>query len=281
MSALILVLCSLATVAAAIGMTRVTRSAARAFRRSAIDVPASALADLFVFVDAERLLRASAVAGAAALSLVLWVSGSWLVALGSAAAILGTPRALQAMWRKRYLRRIGEQLPDAMAMLAGAVRAGAALAQGLEQVAGRVALPLGHELRLVMRQHRLGVRLEEALRGMGARIPLPEVRLLVIAIALAMRVGGSLTGTLDRLTDTLRRKHVIEAKLRALTSQGRLQAIIVTALPLALMLALTALDPRSMQPLYSTVGGWTVLGCIALLETTGWLLIRRIMAIDV
>ena len=51
--------------------------------------------------------------------------------------------------------------------------------------------------------------------------------------------------------------------------------------PLALMLALTALDPRSMQPLYSTVGGWTVLGCIALLETTGWLLIRRIMAIDV
>ncbi len=281
MSALILVLCSLATVAAAIGMTRVTRSAARAFRRSAIDVPASALADLFVFVDAERLLRASAVAGAAALSLVLWVSGSWLVALGSAAAILGTPRVLQAMWRKRYLRRIGEQLPDAMAMLAGAVRAGAALAQGLEQVAGRVALPLGHELRLVMRQHRLGVRLEEALRGMGARIPLPEVRLLVIAIALAMRVGGSLTGTLDRLTDTLRRKHVIEAKLRALTSQGRLQAIIVTALPLALMLALTALDPRSMQPLYSTVGGWTVLGCIALLETTGWLLIRRIMAIDV
>ena len=116
---------------------------------------------------------------------------------------------------------------------------------------------------------------------MGRRVPLPEVHLLVTAVALALQVGGSLGGTLDRLADTLRRKHVIEAKLRALTSQGRLQAIIVTALPVALMLALTALDPVSMRPLVTTAGGWAVLGCIAILETTGWLLIRRIVAIDV
>jgi tight adherence protein B len=267
--------------AAAGGMAGATHSAARLFRREAIDAPAGALADLFIFVDAERLLQASAVAAAAALAAVVWASGSWLVAFVAAAAVCASPRVLQSAWRKRYLRRVGEQLPDAMAMLAGAMRAGAALAQGLDQVSSRVAPPLGHELRLVMRRLRLGVRLEEAMRDMSARLPLPEVRLLVTAIVLAMQVGGGFAGTLDRLTDTLRRKHVIEAKLRALTSQGRLQAIIVTALPLALMLALTAIDPRSMQPLYSTPGGWTVLGCIAVLETTGWFLIRRIVAIEV
>ncbi|MGE0581794.1 MAG: type II secretion system F family protein [Steroidobacteraceae bacterium] len=281
MPSLILALCALAAVAVAIGTVGVTHAAARSFRREAIDAPAVALADLFIFVDANRLLRASGLAAVLALSIVVVASGSLLAAGVAAIGVFATPRALQALWRKRYLRQIGEQLPDAMAMLASAVRAGAALAQGLDQVSTRIALPLGHEFMLVMRRHRLGVRLETALQDMAVRVPLVEVRLLVTAVTLAMQVGGSLGGTLDRLTDTLRRKHVIEAKLRALTSQGRLQAVIVTALPIALMLALFALDPRSMRPLFTTVGGWTVLGGIAVLETTGWLLIRRIMAIDV
>lgn len=281
MDAFITLLCALAVAAAALGVVALTRSAARSFRREAIDAPAGALADLFIFVESERLLLASGVAAGVVSLAIAVLSGSWLAALAAAAVVFASPRIAHYAWRKRYLRRIGAQLPDAISMLAAAVRAGAALAQGLDQIALRVALPLGHELRLVMRRHRLGVRLEDALGDLGRRVPLPEVQLLVTAMALAMQVGGSLAGTLDRLTDTLRRKHVIEAKLRALTSQGRLQAVIVTALPLALMLALTALDPLSMRPLYTTMGGWTVLGGIAVLETTGWLLIRRIVAIDV
>ncbi|HQW09339.1 MAG TPA: type II secretion system F family protein [Steroidobacteraceae bacterium] len=281
MPVLILGMCVLATMAAVFGATGFTQSAARTFRREAIDAPAGKLADLFIFVEPERLLRAGGVAAAVAFAIVLSLTGLPLAALGAASAVFASPRLLQATWRKRYQQQIGAQLPDAMAMLAGAVRAGSGLAQGLDQIAVRVAPPLGHELALVMRRHRLGVQLDEALRDMGRRVPLPEVHLLVTAVALALQVGGSLGGTLDRLADTLRRKHVIEAKLRALTSQGRLQAIIVTALPVALMLALTALDPVSMRPLVTTAGGWAVLGCIAILETTGWLLIRRIVAIDV
>lgn len=281
MDALVTLLCALAVTAVSLGIAAMTRPAASSFRREAIDAPAGALADLFIFVDAERLLGASAVAAAVASLAVLLLTGSVFAALAASAFVFAAPRTAHYAWRKRYLRRIGSQLPDTISMLAAAVRAGAALAQGLDQVAVRAAKPLGHELRLVMRRHRLGVRLEDALQELGRRVPLPEVQLLITAMSLAMQVGGSLGGTLDRLTDTLRRKHVIEAKLRALTSQGRLQAVIVTALPLALMLALTALDPLSMRPLYTTVAGWAVLGGIALLETTGWLLIRRIVAIDV
>lgn len=281
MPVLVLGLCMLATMSAMFGAVGLTRFAARTFRREAIDAPAGRLADLFIFVEPERLLRASGVAAVVALAAVLSLASSPLAALGAASAVFASPRVLQVIWRRRYVRGIGAQLPDAMAMLAGAVRAGSALAQGLDQIAARIAPPLGHELVLVMRRHRVGVPLEEALREMGRRVPLAEVQLLVTAVALALQVGGSLAGTLDRLADTLRRKHVIEAKLRALTSQGRLQAIIVTALPVALMFALTAIDPQSMQPLFTTAGGWAVLGCIALLETTGWLLIRRIVAIDV
>lgn len=281
MAVLVVMLYAIAAAAATLALAALTRLAAPALRHRAIDQPAGALADVFVFIDPEKLLRFSAVAAGVCLLAVGVISHAPIPAVLAAGVVLAAPRVLQVWWRKRHLHRIGEQLPDAIAMLAGAIRAGAALAQGLDQVALRVAVPLGHELALVMRRHRLGVPLEDALREFSQRVPLAEVQLLVTAISLALQVGGSLGGTLDRLTSTLRRKHVIEAKMRALTSQGRLQAIIVTALPIALMLALTALDPASMRPLFTTAGGWIVLGCIAVLETTGWLLIRRIVAIDV
>lgn len=281
MPVLILTLCAIAAVAMALAAMSLAGVAARTFRREAIDTPSGAFADLFIFVEPQRLLRASAAAASIALGACILLTGSLLAAFGLAAAALAAPRVVQATWRRRYLRRVGEQLPDAMAMLAGAVRAGASLAHGLDQIAARVAPPLGHELALVMRRHRLGVRFEEALRDMAQRVPLPEVRLLATAVALAMQVGGSLASTLDRLADALRRKQGVEAKLRALTSQGRLQALIVTLLPLALMLALSVLDPASMRPLFTTAGGWVVLACIAVLDLTGWLLIRRIVAIDI
>ncbi|MEZ5532409.1 MAG: type II secretion system F family protein [Steroidobacteraceae bacterium] len=263
----------------ALAVAALIRPAAQSLRRSAIDAPAGALADLFIFIAPQRLLRASAAAALGGLVLAFVLTRSWLIASLGSCVVFAAPRVMHHVMRRRYRRRIGEQLPDAMSMLAGTIRAGAALAQGLDQLALRVAPPLGHELALVMRRHRIGVRFDEALRDFGRRVPLPEAQLLVTALTLTLQVGGSLGGALDRLTDTLRRKHVVEAKLRALTSQGRLQAIIVTALPVALMLALTALDPASMRPLYTTAGGWMVLGGIAMLETTGWLLIRRIVSV--
>jgi len=275
-----LALWGLATAAAAIGVHQASTAAALLLRRQGIERPAGALADLFIFVEPEKLLRASALAGAAGALAIAVLSGSVLAALLAAGVALAMPRGLHWWWRRRYLRRIGAQLPDMITMLASAVRAGAALAQGLDQLALRVPAPLGHELALVMRRHRLGVRLEDALQDMARRVPLEPVRLFATSVALALQVGGGLGGTLDRLAVSLRRKHAIEAKLRSLTSQGRLQAIIVTALPFVLMLAMFALDPGSMRPLFTTLAGWMVLAGIVVLDLSGWLLIRRIVAID-
>lgn len=280
MIAAMLALSGLAGAALVIGAHQASSAAALLLRRQGIERPAGALAELFIFVEPERLLRASALAGAAGALAVALSSGSVLGALLAAGIALAMPRGLHWWWRRRYLRRIGAQFPDMIAMLASAVRAGAALAQGLDQLAQRVPAPLGHELALVMRRHRLGVRLEEALQDMARRMPLEPVRLFATSVSLALQVGGGLAGTLDRLAGSLRRKHAIEAKLRSLTSQGRLQAVIVTALPFALMLAMSALDPASMRPLFTTLPGWMVLGGILVLDLSGWLLIRRIVVID-
>lgn len=281
MVALIGLLWFVAAATGLLALAHLAQLALAALRRQAIDRPAGALADLFIFVDAARLWRVSAATALVVFALVAVLARALLPALATGVVVFAAPRLLHRWWRRRYLRQIARQLPDAIAMLAASVRAGAALAQGLDQLGSHAALPLARELALVMRRLRLGVGFDMALREFALRVPLPELCLFVTAIGLAMQLGGSLAGTLDRLVDSLRRKHAIEARLRALTAQGRLQAIIVTALPVALLFALTALDPASMRPLFATPAGWLVLGGIVLLEVTGWLLIRRVVAIDV
>ena len=83
------------------------------------------------------------------------------------------------------------------------------------------------------------------------------------------------------MAESIRQRLAIEAKIRALTSQGRLQGWIMAALPIAVALALFVLEPEAMEPLIATWQGWLVMLAVGLLELAGLLMIRRIMAIDV
>jgi tight adherence protein B len=116
---------------------------------------------------------------------------------------------------------------------------------------------------------------------MAARLKLEEIELVVAAMTIARDVGGNLAETLDQLASTLRAKATMEGKIRALTSQGKLQGLIVGMLPLFLMLVLSKMQHDAMQPLFTTVIGWLVLGVIAILEVIGFLMIRKIVTIDV
>ena len=116
---------------------------------------------------------------------------------------------------------------------------------------------------------------------MATRLKLPEIELVVTAMTIAREAGGNLAETLDRLAGTLRAKATMEGKIRALTSQGKLQGLIVGSLPLFLMLVLSHMQHDAMMPFFNTWIGWGVLGVIGILETIGFLIIRKIVSIDV
>ena len=94
-------------------------------------------------------------------------------------------------------------------------------------------------------------------------------------------VGGNFAEILESLADTLRRKHEMEGKIKALTAQGRMQGIVMAALPLFLMAILTYMEPEAMSPLYNTLVGWAVLFVVFVMITIGYLGIRSIVNIDV
>jgi tight adherence protein B len=239
------------------------------------------LAELFVFVDPRQLVRLNLLAVATLPVMVGLVSGSVLLAACAFAAILVLPALLYRRLRRRRQRALQRQLPDAIAAIAASLRGGAGLWQALESVPRHQPKPVSQELALVLRQHRLGMALDEALQGFALRSGLHDIRMLVATLAIARDLGGGLAEVLERLSQAVRRRVAMEDRIDALTSQGRMQGRIVGALPVLLGAVLYLMEPGPMSRLFLTPIGWMVLAIIAALEVVGALLIRRIVRIDV
>jgi tight adherence protein B len=239
------------------------------------------LAQLFVFVSAGRLLVLTAIVVTLTLllSLLLGLPRPLLPVVCIAA--LATPRLLVQWLRRRRKQQLVRQLPDALALWSGLLRAGQGATQSLAQVAARQSAPLGDELRMVLAQLRLGTGMDTAFHGLRERAGLADLRLLATLLQANRELGGNLAESLHKLAELLRGRLVMEARIHSLTAQGRMQGAVVGALPLLLLLVLYAMEGETMQALHTTPQGWAALALICILELIGFLLIRRIVRIDV
>ncbi len=239
------------------------------------------LVELFVFVDPTLFVRLNAALLLLVPAFVLLLSASFVAAGCTFGALLLAPALGYRRFRELRRHQLLVQLPDVAASMASALRAGLALRQAVEQIPQLQPRPIAQEFALVLRQHRLGVPLESGLNALAERAGAHEFRMFAASLAIAADLGGGLAEALDRLSHTVRRRVAMEARIRALTSQGRLQGIVVSLLPFALLAVLSAMQPEAMRPLFTTVGGWAVLTLVLVLELGGWLLIRRIIRINV
>lgn len=239
------------------------------------------LRDMFMFIDPTRLFILNLCAMATGGTLAWALTGSALSGVATFAALGLAPRFAYCLLRTWRLRRFEGQLPDALMMMAGSLRAGLSLNSAFQQVAAEMPAPLSQEFELMLREQRLGVGLEDALAHLARRVPCQNMMLMISAMRIATESGGGLAETLERTAATVRSQFQVEGKIRALTAQGKLQAWIVCLLPIVLMAVLNRMDPEAMAPLWSTRIGWATLALLALLEGLGMWMIRRIVAIDV
>jgi len=239
------------------------------------------LADMFLFMDTTQLFLFNG-ALLVVLPLVVWfVTGSLVIALLLAALVAFLPRKVYAWMKQRLINKIQEQLPDAIQMLAGSLRAGVGFGPAMEVLVHDGQPPLAQELALVLREQHLGVRTEEALEHFSERIPIVDAKLFVSAVNISRAVGGNLAETLATLAETLRRRLIMENKVKALTSQGRLQGIVMAMLPVFLIGYLTFMYSSTMQPMFHTWHGWLVIAICVVMEYLGYRMCRTIMTIDV
>ncbi|MBR0567416.1 type II secretion system F family protein [Azoarcus sp. L1K30] len=237
--------------------------------------------EFFLFIDPRKLFVANLAIMALGGILVWVVTGAAVLAVPIFLALGLLPRWLYSVLRARRLERFEQQLPDALMMISGALRAGLGLSSALGQLVAETAPPISQEFGLMLREQRMGVTLEQSLGNLSRRIPTPSTTLTVSAMRIASETGGGLAETLERTAHTVRSRLQLEGKIRALTAQGKLQAWVVGALPLLLMGVLNKMEPEAMAHLWHTREGWATLVVIAIFEILGIHVIRRIVAIDV
>ena len=237
--------------------------------------------EFFLFVDPRQLFMLN-IAVMLMGAVLAWIfTGELLIAIPTFFALAMLPRLLYAALRRRRMQRFEQQLPDALMMLSGGLRAGVGLNAAMQQLVAEAHAPLVQEFTLMLRQQRLGVTLEQSLHNLARRMPTQTTVLVVSAMRIASDTGGGLAETLERTAHTIRSRLQMEGKIAALTAQGKLQAWVVSLLPLLLMLVLNRMEPEAMSYLWHTRLGWATLAGIALLESLGVYVIRRIIAIDV
>lgn len=249
----------------------------KAYRRRLDQETRNTLTALFLFIDLGQIWWAVSLALAGSALLLAWFLGRWWGILPVLSLILVIPRLVLQHLRARRRAQFDDQLPDMVLSLAGALQAGAALQQALQYLAEHTRPPLSQELKLMLRQQRLGVSAEEALLQLHERMPTQACGLMVSALSVALQTGGNLSTTLENVALMLRLQQHWIGRVRALTAQGRLQSHIMLGLPLLLLVALSYLESEAMSLLWRTWYGGCVLVLLVVLEALGFLWIRRVV----
>ena len=137
-----------------------------------------------------------------------------------------------AKWLDRRRRdKFNAQLPEALATMSNALRAGFSISQAFDSVVETGEVPVSEEFAILQRQLRIGMGFEEALDSMSARVGSDDLTLVTTAILIARKTGGNVTEIFDKISETIRGRMKVERKVKTLTAQGRLQGLIVSAMP--------------------------------------------------
>ena len=239
------------------------------------------LADMFIFLDPQKMFRYS-VALILGLPIVVWVATENPVFAGTALIVAYVlPKYYVSFLQKRRLKKLEKQLPDALLMITGAMSAGASLNVAIESMIKEQRPPIAQEFELMVREQRMGVDFDAALKNMEKRSPIVDFALVIAAMRISREIGGNLAEILNSLADTLREKQTMEGKIESLTAQGKIQGIVMTSLPILVMFGLMQIEPVAMAPLFNSWMGWLTLSVIIVMEVMGYFFIRKITRIDV
>ena len=236
---------------------------------------------IYLTVPPQVVVYLSAVCFVILSLLWLWLLKNLWVALGFGLAGLGVPKLLLWWLKRRRDLKFDRQLVEALSNLGNSLKAGFSLPQALNLLSQEMDNPMRQELRLVVREMQVGADMETALQHLYERMPGEDLDLVITAILISREIGGDLTEIFDNISGTIRARHRIEGRIKALTSQGRLQGIVMCCIPPGILASLSYIAPALVRPLFAQPVGWLILGVIVALMAAGTYTIHRIVSIEV
>jgi tight adherence protein B len=177
---------------------------------------------------------------------------------------------------RRRMARLEAQLPDALELIARALRAGHSLSFGLQMVADELPDPVGTEFGQAARQIALGLEPRAAISGIAARLRSTDIAFFVTAVLIQRETGGNLAEILENLAHVIRERFKMYGKVRALTAQTRMSANILMAMPFVMVGLLSLVNPGYTEPLFETESGRMLMLVAAAMLGIGYWLCRRL-----
>ena len=216
-----------------------------------------------------------------ATGLAMLVTGSVFAGLLTAVLVGVGGYGAVVLLAKRRLSQFQSQLPDTLQLLAGTLRAGYSLPQGLDAVSTEIADPMGHELRRAITESQLGRELEEALAGVAERLDSPDFAWAVMAIGIQREVGGNLAEVLLTVSETMIQRDRLAREVSALTAEGRVSAGILSMLPPGLGLVMWVMNPGYIGILFQRTIGLVLIGLAVVSGLVGLMWMKKVITIDV
>ena len=191
------------------------------------------------------------------------------------------PWVYVTLMRGRRLRAFNDQLGDTLNLMVNSIRAGYSILQAMEAVSEEMGVPISDEFGRVVREVQLGLTLEQGLDNMMRRITSDDLDMMVTAIKVQREVGGNLAEVLDSISYTIRERVRIKGDIRSLTAYGRGAGNLLTAVPIILSFIIYLITPGFMSLLFTDRCGWMMLGAAGLGIILGYIVISKIVDIDV
>jgi tight adherence protein B len=225
------------------------------------------------------LLLTTTIFMATAVVVRIYIPVVW-VALPVAAAAALLPYFAVAYFRSVRTRKFEEQFPEAIELVARAMRAGHAFTTGIKIAADELPEPAGPEFRLLYERQNYGAQMPDALRAFAERIPTIDARFFVTAVLTQREAGGNLSEILDRLAAVMRERFRIRQEVRVKSAHGRITAYVLAAMPPTLALLLLMTSPQQMMILASDPLGVRLIIAGVVLQIVGVLIVRKIVDIQ-
>ena len=177
--------------------------------------------------------------------------------------------------------KFNSQLPDTLDLLSRSLSVGHAFSEALHQVSSEMPDPIAMEFRIAFEEQKLGLSTKVALDRLVERVPIPDLRLCIVAMHIQRETGGNLAEILERVAQTIRDRFKLMEDFRTMTTSSRASAWILCGLPFALVFLLTTINPDYMSKLLYDPRGHIVIVVAVVLQLMGMLLIKKILAIKV
>jgi tight adherence protein B len=213
--------------------------------------------------------------GAAAVAALLRLPW-WLMLAAPVAAALLPPAYVLAV-RARRLRRIDEQLPEALDLMSRAMRAGHAFPSALKMVGSEMPAPIADEFRVAFEEVNFGLEQHTALANLAARVPSTDLRYFVVAALIQRETGGNLAELMSSIASLIRSRLKFERSIRVLTAEGRLSAWILVLLPFALGTVVYLINPTFIGVLFTDPTGIRLVTGALVLMVVGLVWMSRLV----